>query len=55
MIMSFDNTFKDEIRKSGRNPGFYEVKGDGRIEYRSLPNNVDMGKVEMVLRQVFSL
>lgn len=35
-----DNRFKKEIRESKRNPGFYEIKSDGRIEYRSLPANI---------------
>lgn len=34
-----DNEFKREIRDSLRRPGFYEVKPDGRIEYRSLPSS----------------
>ena len=29
--------FKEEIKVSERVPGFYEVKSDGRVEYRSLP------------------
>jgi len=40
-----DKEFKDEIKESKRNPGFYELKSDGRIEYRSLPNNVNLDKV----------
>jgi hypothetical protein len=29
--------FATEIKASGRVEGFYEVKGDGRVEYRSIP------------------
>lgn len=49
IITTFDRAFKAEIAKAKRNPGFYEVKGDGRIEYRSLPNDVSLDKVEQVL------
>lgn len=31
--------FKPEIPLKYRNPGFYEIKPDGRFEYRSLPFN----------------
>lgn len=49
LIVGLDKAFKDELKASKRNPGFYERKGDGRIEYRSLPNNVDLTKVAEVL------
>lgn len=49
LIVALDKDFKDEIKKAKRNPGFYEVKLDGRIEYRSLPNDVDLNKVTSVL------
>jgi hypothetical protein len=32
--------FKNEMAESERVPGFYEVKSDGRVEYRSLPANI---------------
>lgn len=32
-----EKEFGDEIRVQKRTPGFYEIKGDGRVEYRSLP------------------
>lgn len=41
-----DIEFKDVIKAAKRNPGFYEIKKDGRIEYRSLPNNADFGTIE---------
>lgn len=47
-----DAAFADEIKKAKRNPGFYELKPDGRIEYRSLPNNVNLDKVEAVLSSI---
>lgn len=53
LIIGLDLAFKDEIRKARRNPGFYEVKGDGRLEYRSLPNDVDLDKVERELKRLF--
>lgn len=53
LIGRLDLAFKDEIREAKRNPGFYEVKSDGRIEYRSLPNNVDLGKLQTELEKIF--
>lgn len=35
-----DKRFEDEIKAASRRPGFYEIKPDGRIEYRSLPANI---------------
>lgn len=52
LIGRMDVAFKGEIRAAKRNPGFYEVKADGRIEYRSLPNDVDLQKVGKVLEDV---
>jgi hypothetical protein len=52
IIASLDKAFKEEIWKAKRNPGFYEVKGDGRIEYRSLPNNIDLEKLQGVLTKL---
>lgn len=49
IIATFDKAFREEIKAAKRNPGFYEVKGDGRIEYRSLPNDVNLAKVQEVL------
>lgn len=40
-----DNVFKEEIKSTKRLPGFYELKNDGRIEYRSLPNNINLDKL----------
>lgn len=44
-----DKAFASEIKASKRNPGFYEIKSDGRVEYRSLPSNVDLDKVITVI------
>ena len=44
-IRHMDVRFAAEIKDSKRNPGFYEIKSDGRVEYRSLPNNVDLNKL----------
>lgn len=52
LVTTFDKAFKAEIAKAKRNPGFYEVKPDGRIEYRSLPNDVDLNRVANVLDDV---
>lgn len=53
LIVGLDAAFKEEIRLAKRRPGFYEVKHDGRIEYRSLPNNVDLDKLTRVLQELF--
>lgn len=52
IIVSLDKAFAKEIAAAKRNPGFYEVKADGRIEYRSLPNNVCLDKLERELRRI---
>lgn len=49
LITGLDRAFKEEIRVAKRNPGFYEIKSDGRIEYRSLPNDVSLEKVRETL------
>lgn len=48
-----DKEFSLEIKEAKRNPGFYELKDDGRIEYRSLPANVNLDKVITVLKAFF--
>lgn len=40
IIRNLDSEFKDEITTANRQPGFYSVKDDIRVEYRSLPNFV---------------
>lgn len=52
LIVGMDHAFKQEIAKAKRNPGFYEVKADGRIEYRSLPNDVSLAKLADVLKGI---
>lgn len=49
LIVGLDKAFATEIKAAKRNPGFYEVKSDGRIEYRSLPNTVEFAKLDEVL------
>lgn len=44
-----DNMFAVEIKAARRRPGFYEIKNDNRVEYRSLPANVDLKKLIEVL------
>ena len=44
-IRHMDKTFLVEIKGAKRRPGFYEIKSDGRFEYRSLPNNVDLDRL----------
>lgn len=45
IFIGLDKAFAAEIKAAKRLPGFYELKDDGRIEYRSLPANVDLNKV----------
>ncbi len=52
LFSGLDAAFKDEIKASHRLPGFYELKSDGRIEYRSLPADIDLRKVKEVLEEL---
>lgn len=49
VFRALDEAFKAEIKASKRNPGFYELKGDGRVEYRSLPADASLDKIIAVL------
>ncbi len=49
LFLGLDEAFKDEIKAAHRLPGFYELKYDGRIEYRSLPSDIDLHRVKEVL------
>lgn len=49
IIQKFDRAFADEIKAAKRRPGFYEIKPDGRIEYRSLPATANMNKIIDIL------
>jgi hypothetical protein len=51
-VKALDKAFKEEIKQSKRNPGFYEVKPDGRVEYRSLPSNVNLNKIIEVIQEI---
>jgi hypothetical protein len=42
LFINLDKAFKKDIKDARRNPGFFEFKEDGRVEYRSLPATVDM-------------
>lgn len=48
-IITLDEAFKAEIKAAKRNPGFYEVKSNGWVEYRSLPNDISIPKLGRVL------
>ena len=52
IFRTLDKAFADEIKAAKRLPGFYELKDDGRIEYRSLPSNVDLLKVIEVINSI---
>lgn len=52
IFRKLDQEFKGEIKTSKRQPGFYELKSDGRIEYRSLPSNTDLNKIIQVLQKI---
>lgn len=52
-VRIMDEEFAEEIRNAQRNPGFYEIKPDGRVEYRSLPQSLDALKVaEFITRNI---
>lgn len=42
IFKKLDKEYATEIKEAKRNKGFYELKNDGRIEYRSLPNTVGL-------------
>jgi hypothetical protein len=42
LFKAIDKEFEHEIKYARRRPGMYELKSDGRIEYRSLPNNLNL-------------
>lgn len=52
IIQHLDEVFADEIKDAKRNPGFYEMKPDGMVEYRSLPNKLDDQKLIEALEEV---
>jgi hypothetical protein len=52
IFIGLDKEFAAEIKAAKRNPGFYELKHDGRIEYRSLPNNVNFNKLIETLKKL---
>ena len=52
IFKKLDEKFKEEIKSAKRNPGFYEIKCDGRVEYRSLPSNVNLMKVIDVINSL---
>lgn len=50
-----DKKFEREIKDAKRNPGFYEIKSDGRIEYRSLPANIfHLNLISSAVEEYFS-
>ena len=52
IFRKLDKEFELEIKTTKRNPGFYELKSDGRIEYRSLPSNINLNKIIEILRKI---
>lgn len=52
IFLKLDKAFAVEIKEAKRRPGFYELKCDGRIEYRSLPANVNLDKVITVVTNI---
>jgi hypothetical protein len=53
IFRTLDNKFKTEIKLAKRNPGFYEIKPDSRVEYRSLPSNTNLDKIIDVFVEIF--
>lgn len=52
VFKQLDKSFGTEIKDSRRVGGMYELKHDGRIEYRSLPTNASHDKIIEVLKNV---
>lgn len=52
IFVGLDKEFAEEIREAKRRPGFYEIKHDGRVEYRSLPSNIDTYKLIEVVKEL---
>lgn len=48
-IRFMDKEYAKAIKATKRVPGFYELKDDGRFEYRSLPITVDLWKLAKLL------
>jgi hypothetical protein len=53
VFRELDKIYASEIKAARRVPGFYEIKDDLRIEYRSLPNNIDLWKLAENLVSLF--
>jgi hypothetical protein len=47
-----DNEFKEDIKASGRQAGFYSIKEDIRFEYRSLPNAVILNNPQDLIKRI---
>lgn len=56
IFRELDRLYATEIKAARRVPGFYEIKDDLRIEYRSLPNNIDLwelaARLDKLVREV---
>lgn len=51
---TLDTIYAKEIKTAKRVPGFYEIKPDLRIEYRSLPANVDLWELAANLKKILA-
>jgi hypothetical protein len=52
IFRKLDEAFKTEFKESKRNPGFYEIKFNGRVEYRSLPASASLDKIINVVEEI---
>lgn len=52
IIKRLDEEFATEIKESNRQPGFYCLKDQLRVEYRSLPNSVALIKPNTLLSRI---
>lgn len=55
IIRMLDIQFKNEIKQTNRVPGVFAIKNGilgNRVEYRSLPNNVDLDKLISILLKI---
>jgi len=52
LFKELDVRFKNDIKLAKRNPGFYEIKNDCRIEYRSLPNSINLFNLINAIKEI---
>lgn len=52
VVRNLDEEFNSAIKSCGRQPGFYSIKEDIRLEYRSLPNAVIGNDPQRLIKKI---